>query len=126
VSLSPTIVLVTDELQRAGAELGLDAAVVRTLVERVARVEPQQGDMVRRRNAALVEAARLLHEGDMAATSSAKLLEAAVRRFECRVWPRVRDQAAPDLPPLDAALHRAFMSGARPLRSWRRILDLLK
>jgi hypothetical protein len=83
-----------------------------------------QRDRIAARNKALNDAAAAL---DADTTwKQAQLLEKAIARFEARVWPRVRYQQNPSLPPVDAALFRAFKSGARPLRCARKLYELIR
>ncbi len=63
------------------------------------------------RNAALNEAAMALEAKGRWQT--AVLLAEAVHAFETRTWPRLRHQPAAALPPLQAALHRAFRAHGR-------------
>lgn len=82
-----------------------------------------RANRIRQRDAALLRAADAL--GPTASTwALAGLLEAAVRRFRSRVWPRVR--CAPvDLPPIDDALRVAFLAGERVPSSQRQLYALL-
>lgn len=82
-------------------------------------------DRIRTRNHALMDAADCLGAAD-SQWHRALLLQRAVARFESRVWPRLRLETVPDLPPLDAALFRAFISGARQIRSARRLYDIIR
>lgn len=101
-------------------------------LEKIAQGEPPadalrltHADRVRSRDAALLEAAEALGDTDNL-WQKAQQLEKAIRRFESRVWPRIAHRTSPDLPPIDAALFRAFKTGARPIRSARKLWDLLK
>lgn len=82
-------------------------------------------DRRRYRDAALIEAADALGESDNQ-WQKAQQLGKAVRRFEARIWPRVHTHLDPDLPPVDKALFRAFKTGAQPIRSARKLYELLK
>lgn len=77
------------------------------------------------RNNALMAAADSLGATD-SQWHRAILLQKAIARFESRIWPKIRYETDPDLPPIDAALFRAFTSGARPLRSARRLYELIR
>lgn len=82
---------------------------------------------VRARNAALVRAARLLVD-DPDTTSAWELaghLERAVSNYEAVFLPRLRRDPATALPDWAQAIRQAFDSGARPLRSRRRLYDIL-
>lgn len=80
------------------------------------------------RDRALLDAAKEIEAamGDLSAWELAERLEQAIKRFESRVLGKVKRSTCPDLPPIDAALLRAFQSGARPLTSARRLYDLLR
>jgi len=82
---------------------------------------------IRARNDALRDAARMLDEG-RGPWPLAGRLEAALDRFEWRVWPRVKDQILPcGLGDLDAALFRVFAANLdRPIREQRGLYELLK
>lgn len=126
MNADPALIAACDEIRRAGEDLGLDAAVVGELVERVAAVRLGSGHAVRRRNRALKEAAELLRtDGTRSTWELAGHLEGAIAYFEETAWPRVRDQAAPDLTPLQTALFRVFSSGARVIRTQRRLVEIL-
>lgn len=79
---------------------------------------------VRLRNQALRQAATLLDDG-CTAWKLAERLEAAVLRFESRVWPRIRGESAAELGTIDQALRRAFAADAGMLRCQRALYDLL-
>lgn len=88
-------------------------------LDRVARVKI--------RDAALVEASRLLSADRAGAWAVAGRLAQAIERFQSRVWPRLRaGRIGAELDPLDRALHRAFLSGERVPATPRRLFDLLK
>lgn len=82
-------------------------------------------DRTKARNAALMVAADSLGAAD-SQWHRALLLQKAIARFESRVWPRLQLEAEPDLPPVDAALFQAFISGARKIRSARRLYDIIR
>ena len=86
-------------------------------LERVARIKA--------RNEALRDAADEL--GYPGAWAAAGRLEAAIARFESRLWPRLRAGlvACNDLAPHEQALYRAWLSGAHVPRTQRRLYDLL-
>ncbi|AHK78107.1 hypothetical protein M911_01590 [Ectothiorhodospira haloalkaliphila] len=79
-------------------------------------------ERVRRRNAALLRAAEAV--GGSTPWTQAGRLAASVARFEARVLPRYRDQ--PPASPVDRHLWDAWQSGARPLRSRRRLYELIR
>lgn len=82
---------------------------------------------IRYRDAALVEASRLLAADDAGAWTVAGRLAQAVKRFQTRIWPRLRAGGmAGSMDPLDSALHRAFMAGERVPATARRLFDLVK
>ncbi len=79
------------------------------------------------RDAALVEASRLLSADRAGAWTVAGRLAQAVERFRSRIWPRLRaGSIGTELDPLDQALHRAFLAGERVPSTARRLSDLLK
>ncbi len=80
------------------------------------------------RNRALRDAANEIATtlDDLSTWAISNRLADAIKRFESRVLPKVKGNAYPDLPPIDAALLRAFRSGARPLTSARRLHELLR
>ena len=78
---------------------------------------------IRERNKALIAAADTLPGTPW---TKAGTLERAVHYFERRVWPRVKSDDDPSLTGIHAHLFRAFKSGARPLRSRRRIYELIR
>jgi hypothetical protein len=81
---------------------------------------------VKVRNAALMRAARILDDGrGRPPWELAGLLEQAIRRFEGDTLKRIRAGTAMELSPLNSALAEAWGGGARPLRSRRRLYDLL-
>ena len=86
-------------------------------MERVARIKA--------RDNALCDAAAVLGVDSPGAWVLAARLEAAVARFDARIWPRLRAGVQCDLAPSDAALHRAFLTGERVPRTQRRLYDLL-
>lgn len=95
---------------------GIDRADLRRL-DRVARRKA--------RDAALLECALLLGADCPGPWVTAGRLEAAIKRFESRVWPRLRAGIVRQLGPVDAALHRAFLTGERIPKTQRRLYDLL-
>ena len=77
------------------------------------------------RDEALRDAADELGGEGLGAWALAELLEAAVLRFESRVWPRLRAGLECTLSPSDEALYRAYLSGQHIPRTQRRLYDLL-
>jgi hypothetical protein len=78
------------------------------------------------RNAALLRAATLLAAGtEVSDWNQAAQLAGAIKRFESVILPRWRRDEAMYLCDVDAALLAAHQSGARKLRSPRRLYDLL-
>jgi hypothetical protein len=78
------------------------------------------------RDASLLEAAALLRSDETPLWSLAGRLENAVKRFETRVWPRLRvGLVAGDLSPVDVALYKAFLTGEQVPTTQRRLYDLL-
>lgn len=93
--------------------------VDRDRCERLARI--------RLRDRSLAEAARVLDFDSCGAWVLAKRLEDAVKRFETRLWPLLRNGIHQrELSPSEAALHRAFLTGERVPKTARRLYDLLK
>jgi hypothetical protein len=81
---------------------------------------------IRVRNNALVEAARVLATDGVSTWQAATRLAQAIRRFERALWPALRAGQAIPLTPHESALWRAYsVRGARPLRSPRKLFDLL-
>ena len=81
---------------------------------------------IRLRNDALMQAAQELVTDGATTWQNAQQLAQAVKRFELAVLPALR--AGQDLPlsPHESALWRAYqVSGARPLRSPRKLYSLL-
>ena len=119
---SVTPATVARELEAACTDLGLPIDVRRILLTRVLGSDP-----LRERNAALVEAVAALDpDGELSPWDAAEVLRKAIRRYEVIVLPRIRSGADMDLPPSDQALQKAFASGARVMRSRRRLYELLK
>lgn len=87
----------------------------------------QSSDMRRARDLALREAARCIDpDGGMPRWAVAGLLASALRSFESTTWLRYKDAAEqPTLSPLKQALWAAFRSGARPIRSQRKLFEIL-
>lgn len=83
-----------------------------------------RANRTRHRNHELLAAARMLDDGGSPWLLAQKL-EAAVRRFESRIWPRIRSELAPDLGEIDQALFRAFAADAGMLRCQRALYDLI-
>lgn len=84
---------------------------------------------VRVRNAALAAAAIAIDSGKgLSPWELAGLLESAIRRYESAIIPMLnRGSVTVDsLLPLDAEIHRAFVCGARPVRSQRNLYSLLR
>jgi hypothetical protein len=80
---------------------------------------------VKARNEALLRTAAILDDGrGLSPWELARLLEAALARFETAFQPRRKQIKSAGLSPLNAALRDAF-TGARPLRGQRRLYDLL-
>lgn len=83
---------------------------------------------MRVRNTALVAAAEIIDSGrGLPAWELAGLLQQAIRRYEGNIAPMLsRGNASVEgLSALDAEIHRAFTSGARPVRSRRNLYSLL-
>ncbi len=115
-------------LRLACCEPVTQADALCVLHQEIARGDAQRLERVARRkarDAALRECARVLAGDDPGPWVVAERLEAAVHRFEGRVWPRLRAGMPCDLAPSDAALHRAFLTGERIPRTQRRLYDLL-
>ena len=74
------------------------------------------------RNRALSRAAEILGSDDCGTWRIAERLAAAVFRFETRIKPRLDAGAVIDLAPVDAELHRAFLSGVKLPTTQRRLL----
>jgi hypothetical protein len=83
-------------------------------------------DAIRARNAALVLAAGHFDESDLSTWELAGRLEAAIRRFESIVLPRIRRGEAVSLDPAQQAILSALEAGAGMIRSRRRLWDLLR
>lgn len=77
------------------------------------------------RDRALLGAAALLAAPGEPPWRLAQRLEYAIRRFEADTLPLIRRGDKRSLSALDNALLAAFQAGARPLRSARRLYDLL-
>lgn len=121
-------------LARRAAAGEIDAQVLDWLAEGFARHaagEPlehalrlDRANRIRQRDAALLRAAEAL--GPAPSTwALAGMLEAAVRRFRSRVWPRVRAGGVVDLLPVDEALLDAHATGTRVPATQRSLFDLL-
>jgi hypothetical protein len=82
---------------------------------------------MRQRDKALIEAARSLNNGGDPWVT-AKRLQAAIARFEARIWPRVRNDLAPTLDDVDLALHEAFSAceSVQMICCHRSLYELLK
>lgn len=94
---------------------------------RVDRDRCERQARVRLRDRSLAEAARVLDFDGCGAWVLAKRLEDAVKRFETRSWPLLRNGTHQrELSPSEAALHRAFLTGERVPKTARRLYDLLK
>ena len=79
------------------------------------------------RDRALIEAAQALDTGGDHAWTLACRLKDAIQRFESRVWPRLRaGMNHGELPPSEAAIHRALMAGGRVPRTDQGLYDVLK
>ena len=109
-----------EPVTQADALSVLHQAIDRDDVQRLDRVARRKA-----RDAALLECARVLAADDPGPWAVAKRLEAAIKRFDGRVWPRLRGGMPCDLGPCDMALHRAFLSGERIPKTQRRLYDLL-
>lgn len=84
------------------------------------------GSKIAARNRALQRAADLLNDGgDRSPWELSELLQKAVLRFEAVMVGRSRRGDSLALSPIDAAIADARNSGARMLRSRRRLYDLL-
>lgn len=86
-------------------------------LDRVARI--------RARNEALRDAGDELGGSGVSAWELAGRMEAAVLRFEARVWPRVKAGFECALSPSDEALRRAFLTGLRIPKTQRHFYSLL-
>ena len=83
-------------------------------------------DRKRERNAALCRAAQAMDpDHELGDWCRAGRLEQGLRRFEASTWPRVRHTDGASLGPYHRALFDVLQSGAPPVRSQRRIHDLL-
>lgn len=81
---------------------------------------------IRARNAALAQAAQELASEGATTWQLAQRLAHAVRRFERGLLPALQAGQDPPLSPHESALWRAYqVSGARPLRSSRKLYSLL-
>lgn len=84
------------------------------------------GNKIAARNRALLQAADLLDDGvGLPPWKLSKLLRAAILRFESVMVARERRGDSLVLSPIDAAIADARNSGAKMLRSRRRLYDLL-
>lgn len=82
---------------------------------------------VRLRNAALVDAARVLATDGCSTWQAADRLAHAVRRFERALLPALRAGQVLPLTPHESALWRAYqVRGARMLKSPRKLYSMLK
>lgn len=82
---------------------------------------------MRERDAALREAADWLDpKGQMAASRRAQRLAERIRSFERAVWPRYQDHPEADSHGVNAALLRAFRSGAYVPRGQRQLTTILQ
>lgn len=107
------------ELARKLLDCSTDAAVGACLGLNL----PQR---VRMRNASLVEAARILSTDGCTTWQAAQRLAQAVRRFERALLPALQSGQELALTPHESELWRAYqVSGARPLRSPRKLYSLL-
>ena len=86
-------------------------------LERAARIKA--------RNGALLDAATMLGADGPGTWIVAGRLSSAIRRFESRLWPRLRAGMACELSPCDGAIHCAFLTGERIPKTQRRLYDLL-
>lgn len=83
-------------------------------------------ELVKARDAALLEAAQVLGSDDCSQWELAGRLAGAVVRFESRLWPRLRAGGSADgLSPSDCALHRAFLAGVGMIRNRGKLYRLL-
>ena len=79
------------------------------------------------RNRALLDAASILADGrDLSAWVLSGLLHQALTRFEGGLLVQINRGINAPLSPLNECLFNAWRSGARPLRSRRRLYDLLQ
>ncbi|HRQ59635.1 MAG TPA: hypothetical protein PLN31_19635 [Azoarcus taiwanensis] len=119
-------------LARRAAEGQHDAAVRAWVSEACRRIlagdPPDQafrltsGDRLRMRNAALLDAARLLDTGETWATAGR--VATAIHRFEARILPTLQRNPEHPLDEIDQALQRAFATGCRIPGTQRRLYDL--
>lgn len=80
----------------------------------------------RMRNDALVEAAQILGADGCTTWQTAQRLAQAARRFERALWPALQAGQALPLSPHELALWRAYqVQGVRPIRSPRKLYDLI-
>lgn len=86
-----------------------------------------RGSLIRKRNAALLEAARLLDEGGRP-WHVAGLLAAAIKRFEGRIAPALARDPSTPLGPVDDAIRRAMEadSQSRVPRTQRTLYELIR
>ncbi len=115
-------------LRLACGEPVTQADALSVLHQGIDRADVQRLDRVARRKArdsALLECGALLGADRPGPWAVAERLEAAIKRFESRVWPQLRAGIVRQLGPVDAALHRAFLTGERIPRTQRRLYDLL-
>ncbi|MFA7605299.1 MAG: hypothetical protein WCY08_01800 [Rhodocyclaceae bacterium] len=80
---------------------------------------------LRERNQALQDAAALLAAADGPWRCACRL-EAAIRRFESRILPRLKRGASAQLAPIDEALRRAFDAGPRVPTTARNLFELIR
>ena len=80
---------------------------------------------LRQRNQALQDAAALLAADDGPWRCACRL-EAAIRRFEARILPRLKGDPSAPLAPIDAALRRAFDTGQRVPTTARNLFELIR
>lgn len=114
-----TSVLLPPELARRLLACSTDAAVGACLGLSL----PQR---IRVRNSALMQAAQELATDGATTWQTAQRLARAVRRFELALLPALQAGHALSLTPHELALWRAYqVSGARPLRSPRKLYSLL-
>lgn len=81
---------------------------------------------IRMRNAALMDAARILSTDGCTPWQAAQRLAQAARRFERALWPALQAGECLPLTPHELALWKAYqVRGTRAIRSPRKLFDLL-
>jgi len=109
------------EIEHACRELGLPMSARAILVAKAYGV-----NRIHERNGALLRAADLLDPSNkLTAWNRAERLADAIARYEAWTAPRIRSGAERALTPAEQEIQRALLSGARALKSQRRLYDLL-